>query len=223
MLTLGLLVGTYLVTAISAPQLVARLHGVDLHRVGTRNLGGGNLTREVHALAGITGGLIDALKPPLAMLAAQALGADRATVAACGVVAVAAQQWPIWHRFDGGRGNAPMFALLIVLSLPAAALSSLLILGGLLRARIERRRGTVWTAGTPLGVLGAFVTYPLVAGYFGAGAEVVTASAAAVALVVVRRLTAGVRADLALTDDLGRVVRNRLFYDRSEAQVRTAS
>jgi len=215
------LIATYLLASISGPQLVARMHGVDLHRVGTRNLGGSNLTRNAGVVAGVTGGLIDALKPPLAMLLTRALGADHATEIACGVVAIAAQQWPIWHRFDGGRGNAPMFALLIAMSLPAAAIASLFVFVGLIIAQREKRNeSTLWTVGTPVGILFGFLAYPPIAAWLGAGGEVVLASAIAVALVILRRLTAGVRDDLELTDDLYRVLRNRLLYDRSEAQVR---
>ena len=220
---LSYLIAAYLAASISAPQLIARAHGVDLHDVGTRNLGAGNLARSVGPLAGWTGGLLDALKPPLAMLAARWFGADHLTEIACGVVAIAAQQWPIWHRFDGGRGNAPMFALLIALSLPAAALASIFVFAGLAIAERERRRRTVWAAGTPVGVLLAFVAYPLVAALFGAGGDVVIGSASAVALVIVRRLTAGVRDDLELTDDLARVLWNRLLFDRSESQARARS
>ena len=52
------LIATYLLTSISGPQLIARSHGIDLHRVGTRNLGAGNLARNAGTLAGVTGGLI---------------------------------------------------------------------------------------------------------------------------------------------------------------------
>jgi len=215
------LIAAYLVASVSGPQLVARMHGVDLHRVGTRNLGGSNLTRNAGVIAGVTGGLIDALKPPVAMLLSRALGADHATEIACGVVAIAAQQWPIWHRFDGGRGNAPMFALLIALSLRAAAIASLFVFAGLLIARREKRNESLlWTVGTPVGILFGFLAYPLIAAWLGAGRDVVLASSVAVALVIVRRLTAGVREDLELTDDVGRVLVNRLLYDRSETQVR---
>ena len=218
------LIATYLVASISGPQLVARMHGIDLHRVGTRNLGASNLGRHAGTMAAITGGLIDALKPPLAMLLSRSLGGDPTTVVACGVVAIVAQQWPLWHGFDGGRGNAPMYALLIALSLPAAALASLFVFAGLALAQRERRReSTVWTAGTPVGVLLGFLAYPLIASAIGAEAHVVIASSVAVALVVVRRITAGLRDDLAITDDVVRVVVNRLLYDRSEAQVRARS
>ena len=222
MLALPYLIATYLAASVSAPQIIARAHGIDLHRVGTRNLGAGNLVRTVGALEGWTGGLLDALKPPLAMLLARAFGADHAVEVACGVVAIAAQQWPLWHRFDGGRGNASMFALLIALSLPAAAASSIFVFAGLAIAERERRNA-VWTIGTPVGILLGFLSYPLLAAAFGAGGEVVVASAIAVALVIVRRLTAGVRDDLEMTGDLMRVLRNRLLYDRSEAQGRGRS
>lgn len=217
---LAYLVLTYLVCSVSGPQLIARLHGVDLHLVGTRNLGGGNLGREVNAVAGITGGLVDALKPAVAMLVARALGADHVTEAFCGVVGVAAQQWPIWHRFDGGRGNAPMFALLIGLWIPATILAAVIVFAGLAVARAERRAGKRWSAGTPVGVLLAFAAYPFLVRLTGGGEVASLAGATGLALILVRRLTAGIREDLSLTDDLARVVRNRLLFNRSETQAR---
>ena len=186
------------------------------------DLGAGNLARSVDPVAGVTGGLLDALKPPLAMLLTGAFGADRATEVACGVAAIVAQQWPIWHRFDGGRGNAPMFALLIALSLPAATVASVFVFIGLALAERERRRlDALWSVGTPVGILLGFVSYPPLAAWFGAGMETVVASVIAVALVIVRRLTAGVRDDLALSSDVMRVLLNRLLYDRSEEQARS--
>ena len=216
---------TYLVASISFPQVLARAHGVDLHRVGTRNLGGGNLTREVGPVAGITGGLLDSLKPPVAILVARVAGLDPLAQTLCGVAAVAAQQWPIWHGFDGGRGNAPAMALLIVLSLRAAVLVAPVALAGILwgvwlRARLRRR---VFSRGTPLGLLLALLLYPVAARAVGEDGNVVLAGALTAILVVARRLTAGIREDLAASEDPARTLANRLLFDRTEIQRRALS
>lgn len=219
---LALLLATYVVASISFPQLIARAHGIDLHEVGTRNLGAGNLGREVGPLQGITGGLLDALKSPLAMLAAGSLGAPRELQLACGVVAVAAQQWPLWHRFDGGRGNAPAMALFIAASLVAAVLAAAVVLAGLgwgVAQRL-RRRHRVYSLGTPLGVLAGFVAYSLVALLVAEDATTALAAALVTVLVVVRRLTAGLRADLRLERGVSAILLRRLLFDRSEAQRR---
>ena len=219
---LALLLATYLVASLSFPQLIAHAHGIDLHEVGTRNLGGGNLGRAVGPIQGLTGGLLDALKSPLAMLAADALGATREVQLACGVVAVAAQQWPLWHRFDGGRGNAPAMALFIAASLRAALLTAPIVLAGLAWGVVQRVRGRrrVYSLGTPLGMLAGFVAYPLFA--LLATDDLATALAATLVtvLVVVRRLTAGLRADLRLSRDVSGILLRRLLFDSSEAQRR---
>jgi hypothetical protein len=48
----------------------------------------------------------------------------------------------------------------------------------------------------------------------------VLAGLAALALVVIRRLTAGLREDLATGAPVARVMANRAFFDRSELQER---
>jgi len=218
-LPLGL--ATYLVASISFAQVIARAHGVDLHRVGTRNLGGANLVRQVGVVPGVTGGLLDALKPPLAVLAAQLLGAARDVQLICGLLAIVGQQWPIWHRFDGGRGNAPAIAFLMAISLPAAIVVSPAALAGIgwgVLRRI-RTRQRVYSLSTPLGLMLSFGLYPLAALWLGQ-VDVAMAGAATALLVIVRRLTAQLREDLRLSADLARILVNRLLYDRSEVQRR---
>lgn len=213
---------TYLVASVSFPQLIARAHGVDLHRVGTRNLGAGNLWREVGPLRGLTGGLLDALKPPLAMLLAQVFGASRDTQILCGAVAVVAQQWPLWHRFDGGRGNAPAIALGLAYSLVTSlAVAPVVLLVGawaLLRRMRGRRRG--FTRFTPLAALLAIVLYPIAAALLREDPAIVLAAIAVGGLIVVRRLTARLHEDLRVSDDWPRILLNRLLFDRSELQRR---
>lgn len=213
---------TYLVASVSFPQLIARAHGVDLHRVGTRNLGAGNLWREVGSLHGLTGGLLDALKPPLAMLLAQVFGASRDTQILCGAVAVVAQQWPLWHRFDGGRGNAPAIALGLAYSLVTSlAVAPVVLLVGawaLLRRMRGRRRG--FTRFTPLAALLAIVLYPIAAALLREDPAIVLAAIAVGGLIVVRRLTARLHEDLRVSDDWPRILLNRLLFDRSELQRR---
>lgn len=212
---------TYLAASVSFPQLIALAHGVDLHHVGTRNLGAGNLWREVGPIQGATGGILDALKPPLAMLLATVLGAAPTTQILCGVVAVAAQQWPLWHRFDGGRGNASALAFGVALSLRTAlVVLSFALAFAAAGTLLRKRRGGRFSRGTPLAALASIVLYPLAALWLREDAAVVLGAVAAGALVVVRRLTAHLLEDLRLSDDVGRIVLNRLLFDRSEAQTR---
>jgi glycerol-3-phosphate acyltransferase PlsY len=216
------LLATYAIASLSFSQLIARAHGVDLRSVGTRNLGAGNLARNVGPLQGATGGLLDALKAPLAILLARAFGADGPTQIACGVVAIAAQQWPVWHRFDGGRGNAPALALLIVLSLPAALLVAPVALVGIFWGVGSRRRspGKLFSRGTPLGILLAFSLYPPAVLAVGDDPLAAMAGLATTLLVIARRLTAGIREDMRASRDRSAILVNRMLYDRTEEQRR---
>lgn len=222
MTALAFVLATYALASISFPQLLARAHSVDLHAFGTRNLGAGNLVRAAGVVPGVAAGLLDALKPPLAILFTEALGADRGTQLACAVVSIAAQQWPLWHRFDGGRGNSSAIALYVALSIPASVIASIALLLGLVPGTIRRlrTRERVYSRGTALGNLIAFLAWPIVGVAIQVEPRAVLAGAATALLIVARRLTAGLRADLAVTDDPARTLAYRLFFDRSELQRR---
>lgn len=213
---------TYLVASLSPTQLIARSYGVDLHAVGARNLGASNLIREVGLPPGMAAGMLDAIKAPLALVVAEALGTSRETQLGCALVAIVAQQWPLWHRFDGGRGNAPGMALILVLWPAAALVAGLLLAAGMSRGVWIRLRGRrrVFALGTPLGMLAVFLLYPVLALWMGAPTDVAVTGALIALLVVVRRLTAGLRADLRLRPDVARMLLNRLLYDRTELQRR---
>ena len=209
------IVASYVGSSLSFPWVVARLYGVDLRAVGSRKLGGSNLVKSVGLVPGVVGGVLDGAKGFVAYLAAVAFGQSHEVALACGVAAVVGQMWPLFHRFDGGRANATGWGFAIAAD-PIAAL----IMGIPIGAAIAMKRVVPSSRLVPLASLLSFGVFPAVIWEQEGTTPTVVAGLVVLALVAVRRLTAGVRDDLATGAPLPRVVANRLLYDRSELQQR---
>ncbi|HLD94352.1 MAG TPA: glycerol-3-phosphate acyltransferase [Anaerolineales bacterium] len=120
---LSLLV-SYLLGSIPVTQIVARLvKNVDLRKVGSHNVGGRNLTRQLGLLWGILGGAGDVAKGAAAMLAAQALGVESPYILLNGPAAVAGHNWPIWLKFQGGKGVLTAMGAIAAIAFPEAAIA----------------------------------------------------------------------------------------------------
>lgn len=210
-------VAAYLVGSISFPWLVALGHGFDLRAVGSRKLGGSNLTTVLGVRWGLLGGGLDALKGTLVVLAAGAIGLPIETRVLCGLAAVAGQMWPIFHDLDGGRANATGWGVLIALD-PLAALIAAIPLGAAVAGRAAVRPRP--TRIVPLASLLTFLVWSAAIYETSGVTSTVTGGLAIFVLILVRRLTAGIGKDLGTGAPLGRVIVNRALYDRSELQER---
>ena len=216
-MTLLVVALSYALGSISFPALIARARGVDLRRAGSRKLGGSNLMRQAGVAWGLTAGVLDGLKACAVIAAARVLGLDLETQLACGVAAVAGQMGPTFFGFDGGRANAtgwgfcvaadPLAAL--VMAIPVAAA---LVLRGAVRPHPTRL--------LPVGALASFAVWPAVIWEHSGWSATVAGGLAVLALILVRRVTAGLRADLATGAPVARVIVNRALFDRSELQER---
>lgn len=207
----------YLVSSISVPYWIARRAGVDLQATGARKLGGSNLWRTVGPIAGLVGGLLDAAKGIVAVLGATAAGLGTETAFACGVAAVAGQMWPLFHRFDGGRANATGWGFALAADPPAAVAMAIPVLAAAgLRLVTGRRASRI----VPVGNLASFAVWPAVIWEQQGATPAVIAGVAVFALILLRRLTADLRDDLATGASAARVLWNRAMFDRSELQER---
>lgn len=117
----------YFVGSFLGSMIVGRLRGgIDIRTMGSGNAGGTNALRTqgwVFALGvmvidvgkgAVGAGLIPALELPL-------VGTDPEISRdwlrhACGAAAVLGHVWPIWHRFQGGKGAATIVGTLAVLA-----------------------------------------------------------------------------------------------------------
>ena len=208
---------SYLGGSVSFPYWVARLRGVDLRAVGSRKLGGSNLWKAVGPVEGTVGGLLDAGKGLAAVLAARALGLPLEAQLLCGLAAVCGQMWPAFHGFDGGRANSAGWGL----ALAADGVAFVIMLLPVLAAMVLRL--TVRPAPSrllPLASLLSFGVFPAVIWEQEGVTPTVVAGVVLLALILARRVTAGLGADLATGAAPAGVLMNRALFDRSELQER---
>jgi glycerol-3-phosphate acyltransferase PlsY len=208
---------TYLLCSISFPYWVGRAYGVDLRAVGERKLGGGNLAKSVGLAQGIVGGTLDGAKGFLAVMLARAIGLSLEEQLACAIAALAGQMWPVLHHFDGGRANATGWGFALAADPVAALIMGIPLYVGLVAARVFRPRPTRLL---PLASILSFAIFPAVIWEQEGPTPTVVAGLVVLALILVRRITAGLRDDLATGAPLARVLANRAMYDRSELQER---
>jgi acyl-phosphate glycerol 3-phosphate acyltransferase len=208
---------TYLIASISFPYWVARAYGVDLRSVGERKLGGGNLAKSVGLAQGVVGGALDGAKGFLAVVGARALGLPLEDQLACGIAALVGQMWPVFHHFDGGRANATGWGFALAADPVAALIMGVPLYVSLFAVRVIRPRPTRLL---PLASILSFAIFPAVIWEQVGITSTVVGGLVVLALVLARRLTAGLREDLATGAPLARVLANRAIYDRSELQER---
>ena len=123
------LVGAYLMGSLSFAVLVSRLMGLDDPRTyGSGNPGATNVLRSGNKKAAALTLLLDALKGmipvALAWHAATAMGWGDTQVAAIGWAAFAGHLWPVFFRFQGGKGVATAAGVLLAFQ-PVLGLATL--------------------------------------------------------------------------------------------------
>jgi glycerol-3-phosphate acyltransferase PlsY len=106
-------IAAYLLGAVPFGLLVARIKGIDIRKVGSGNIGATNVFRSVGKGLGILTFTLDVAKgyvpakvfPWVAGLAG--MDVDHSTMGvACGLLAVAGHNWPVYLGFKGGKGIA---------------------------------------------------------------------------------------------------------------------
>ena len=119
------LVAAYLVGSIPFSFLVARGFGVeDVRRVGSGNVGATNVLRSAGRRAGGLALLLDVAKGAAASLMAVTLAPDQELIwALAAVAAVLGHMYPVWLRFQGGKGVATGLGAFAPLT-PVAALGA---------------------------------------------------------------------------------------------------
>jgi acyl phosphate:glycerol-3-phosphate acyltransferase len=207
----------YLAGSVSFPYWIARGRGVDLRAVGSRKLGGSNLWKSVGPGEAIVGGLLDAAKGFVAVIVARAVGLPLEVQLACGIAAIVGQMWPVFHGFDGGRANSAGWGFALAADPVAFAIMMLPVLAAIaMRLAVRPRPSRV----LPLASLLSFAVFPAVIWEQEGTIPVVQAGLVVLALILVRRITAGLGEDLATGAAPARVLANRALFDRTELQQR---
>ena len=129
----------YLLGSIPFAYIIGKLRGLDVRKVGDKNVGTFNVFRHAGMGAGITTLVAEVGKGALAIVVAKVLSVNELVVFGAGVAAVIGHNWPIFLRFRGGRGLAvvigALLALLPIEMLIAAAISLLVLYA---------TRNTIW-------------------------------------------------------------------------------
>ncbi len=205
----GLLtLGAYLLGSVPAAYLAARWsRGIDIRQCGDGNVGSTNLMRLTSKRIAIPVIIFDLGKGALMVWVAQLLGLDITQQVIVGVAAVIGHNWPIFLRFNGGRG---IFTSLGVISMlvPRIGLIILFIAYGLapfhqlavgVFLAVIFAPTSAWFLSQPLGVTDKL---PIALGFL-----------AIFLLTVIRRLTAP-RTIFTASVTLRQLLVNRLLFDR---------
>jgi len=109
------LVMAYLLGSIPFAYLISRTKGVDIRRVGDGNVGAFNVFRHVGLGAGLATLALDIGKGATAIMVAKALHIPEIAVCLAGIAATIGHNWPVFLKFEGGRGEATIIGVLAVL------------------------------------------------------------------------------------------------------------
>lgn len=131
-------VAAYLVGAVPTSHLVGRLHGVDLRRTGSGNLGATNVYRVIGVKAALLVVVTDLIKGflPVWFFPAWDGSASPALIPAYGLLAILGHVRPVFTGFRGGKGVATAAGTLFAVAPVAALVGVLAWLGLVLLTRI---------------------------------------------------------------------------------------
>jgi len=204
-----LIVAAYLFGSIPAAFLVAKWRrGVDIRQYGSGNVGAANTLTVVGKRWSIAVTIFDIGKGALMVWIAQLLGLGVAQQAAIGVAVVVGHNWPVFLRFQGGRG---VFTTLGVITMLAPWLGPIaLVYPYLFFAPFHLVSLGVSTVMVILPILSALANKPL-----GIAEPLPTTLgiAALLVIMIIRRLTAP-RSPISATVSTGELITYRLLFDR---------
>ena len=124
-----LMVLGYLVGSVPFALLVPRrLTGVDVRDVGSGNVGSTNVFRATRPSVGRAVIALDVAKGCAIVLLAGKLGGDDHVRAAAGIATIIGHVYPVWLRFNGGKGVATAGGVFGVLSPAATAVAAVTFL-----------------------------------------------------------------------------------------------
>jgi acyl phosphate:glycerol-3-phosphate acyltransferase len=175
-LTILLVVLAYLLGSLPFAVIVSKLYGLEDPRShGSGNPGATNVLRTGSKSAALLTLLGDATKGWLAVWLAGYFGGDTLTIAIAGVAAFIGHVYPVFLKFQGGKGVATALGVLAGWS---GALALVTIVAWVLTAAVMRY--------SSLAALVAAMVAPIAAGYLVGSIHITTAAAVMSALLIWR-------------------------------------
>jgi acyl phosphate:glycerol-3-phosphate acyltransferase len=204
-----LLVGGYLMGAIPAAYLAARwMRGIDLRQYGSGNVGGANLIKVGARWIAVLVVIFDIGKAMPAVWVAHLVGLDLTQQVAVGIAGVIGHNWPVFLRFNGGRGIATIIGVAFIAPLVNGYIPwSLIVFITIMILNVLTVRRI------PEGIGIAVALMPIVSWVAGEPLELILGFIAMFVIMVIRRLTPP-RTQVSASVTTGELLLNRLLFDR---------
>ncbi|GEN98297.1 glycerol-3-phosphate acyltransferase [Novosphingobium sediminis] len=149
---LGVLVGAYLLGSVPFGLLLTRLFGAgDLRAIGSGNIGATNVLRTGRKGLAAATLLLDLAKGAAAVLIARTWFPGTEALAA--FAAVIGHCFPVWLRFNGGKGVATTMGVSLGLAWPIGLAYALVWIGMLAATRISSLGGLSAVIAAPIAAL----------------------------------------------------------------------
>jgi glycerol-3-phosphate acyltransferase PlsY len=224
------ILGSYLLGSFPYMSLLCKAKGFDCSREVDLHL---SILRKVGFPEALSGIVVDVLKGIVPLLVGFYLHFTPPVIVSGGIAVIAGQMWPVFNRFDGEKGNTTGFGIVIAVSAlyNAAAIfisGAIIVLIGFSVRTIPRfaKSGKNMTerlqfAGPPsnslpLAMLMSFAVMPVVSWLIRAPFHVLVLLIIVFVLIVIRRLTAGLGADIKTAKtSVFRILVMRFLLDRS--------
>jgi glycerol-3-phosphate acyltransferase PlsY len=117
----ALVIFAYLLGSIPSGYIVGTLAGVDVRNAGSGNIGATNVARIVGKRLGALTLLADTAKGYVLVFIALRMGLSPAAIALVAIAAFLGHLYPVFLRFQGGKGVATAFGALLAIA-PVATL-----------------------------------------------------------------------------------------------------
>lgn len=111
---LSIVIG-YLLGSIPFAYIIGKWRGLDVRKIGDKNVGTFNVFRHGGMAAGLATLVADVGKGALAIVVAKLLSVNELVVFGAGLAAVIGHNWPVFLHFRGGRGLAVVIGALLAL------------------------------------------------------------------------------------------------------------
>ena len=230
----SLIIAAYLFGSLPYMVSLARAKGLDLSQDEDLHRA---LWQKVGIVEGLSGILVDFSKGAIPALIGFGFGLSPMVVGLSCVAATAGQMWPVFYHFDGEKGNSIGVAVIFALTLAYGTYPVFLFLipivtGAGIRffstlfstkepfsERIKFHKTTTPIAlCLPVGMILGFAAAPLASWRFGQPREITLCLLLLFLLILLRRLTASLRADLKASNSVTRVLISHLVLDRALAE-----
>jgi len=121
MIEIALILAAYLLGSVPTGYILGRLAGVDVRKAGSGNVGATNVARVVGKTRGALTLILDVGKGWLAIVVARQLEVSLLCVTLVGMAVFLGHLYPIFLRFQGGKGVATALGVFLALA-PGATL-----------------------------------------------------------------------------------------------------